>query len=154
EGPYPYKADPARFKDNFAAVQSIATSGAVNDAGLFEVNFHDDRYLPFEGAGAESTWMLELPKSTNAFDFDTITDVILKVQYTARDGGKTLKALAVAANPIPPAANLVRLFDVRRDFPNEWHLFTHPTDPNATPSSLLLTIGPERFPYLYRNRIA
>ena len=41
-------------------VQSIATSNAQNDAGVFELNFRDERYLPFEGAGAISDWSLEL----------------------------------------------------------------------------------------------
>jgi hypothetical protein len=27
---------------------------------MFELNFRDERYLPFEGAGAISTWQLEL----------------------------------------------------------------------------------------------
>lgn len=44
-----------RFRNVFSAVQSIVTSNAQNDNGLFETNMHDDRYLPFEGAGAEST---------------------------------------------------------------------------------------------------
>src|SRR5205085_719318 len=39
-----------------AAVQSIATSTAQSDAGLFELNLHDERYLPFEGQGAISEW--------------------------------------------------------------------------------------------------
>src|SRR5262249_35302399 len=43
--------DDDRFVTNFAAMQSIATSHAQNDSGLFELNFHDERYLPFEGAG-------------------------------------------------------------------------------------------------------
>jgi hypothetical protein len=30
--------------------QSIATSNAQNDDGMFELNFRDERYLPFEGA--------------------------------------------------------------------------------------------------------
>jgi hypothetical protein len=29
------------------------------DAGMFELNFRDERYLPFEGAGAISEWRLE-----------------------------------------------------------------------------------------------
>jgi hypothetical protein len=38
----------------------IATSSAQNDSGMFELNFRDERYLPFEGAGAISHWRLEL----------------------------------------------------------------------------------------------
>ena len=40
-------------------IQAIATSTGQNDAGLFELNFRDERYLPFEGAGAISQWRLE-----------------------------------------------------------------------------------------------
>jgi hypothetical protein len=37
---------------------TIVTSSGQNDAGLFEVNFRDERWLPFEGRGAVSTWNL------------------------------------------------------------------------------------------------
>src|SRR5260221_8170183 len=60
--------DDPRFVDNFAATQSIATSHAQNDTGMFELNFRDERYLPFEGAGVISRWQIDLPRDTNAFD--------------------------------------------------------------------------------------
>ena len=41
----------SHYVTNFAAAESIATSSAQNDSGLFMVNFNDERYLPFEGAG-------------------------------------------------------------------------------------------------------
>ena len=63
---------------------SIATCTAQSDAGVFELNFHDDRYLPFEGAGVDSEWTLELPKRLRSFDYETISDVILEIAYTAR----------------------------------------------------------------------
>jgi Tc toxin complex TcA C-terminal TcB-binding domain len=50
-----------RFVDYIGAVQSVVTSTAQNDTGLFEPNLRDERFLPFECAGAESTWKLELP---------------------------------------------------------------------------------------------
>ena len=82
----PVASDP-RFFYNFAATQSVATSTAQNDSGLFEVNFRDERYLPFEGAGAVSQWLIFMPQASNAFDFETITDVVFNLKYTARDGG-------------------------------------------------------------------
>ena len=48
----------------FGAVQSIVTSSGTNDPGLFEANLREERFLPFEGAGAESTWQLELPEGS------------------------------------------------------------------------------------------
>src|SRR5258708_6064754 len=65
--------DDDRFIDDVGAMQSIVTSTGQSDSGMFEVNLHDERYLPFEGRGAISRWRLELPQETNAFDFTTIS---------------------------------------------------------------------------------
>ena len=61
-----------RFMTNWAPVQAIATSTGQNDSGLFELNFRDERYLPFEGAGAISRWRIELDPDSNGFDFNTL----------------------------------------------------------------------------------
>ena len=53
-------ADDPRFIENNIPVKAIAASSAQNDSGVFELNFRDERYLPFEGAGAVSEWSLEL----------------------------------------------------------------------------------------------
>ena len=53
-------ADDARFVENNIPVKAIAASNAQNDSGVFELSFRDERYLPFEGAGAISEWSLEL----------------------------------------------------------------------------------------------
>ena len=45
-----------RFIDDRKVLDAIVTSTAQNDAGLFEPTLRDERYLPFEGAGAISTW--------------------------------------------------------------------------------------------------
>jgi Tc toxin complex TcA C-terminal TcB-binding domain/Neuraminidase-like domain/Salmonella virulence plasmid 28.1kDa A protein len=79
-------------RENWAPSQSIAVSRGVDDSGLFLLDFHDERYLPFEGTGAVSSWTLSLPPETNRIDFDNISDVILKVRYTARDGGSAFAA--------------------------------------------------------------
>lgn len=64
---------------------SIATSSAQNDAVVFELNFRDERNMPFEGAGAISTWNLELPNKLRQFDHDTISVMIMHISYTAKD---------------------------------------------------------------------
>src|SRR5204863_8269721 len=83
-----------RFLTSWTRMQSIATSSGQNDSGMFELNFRDERYLPFEGAGVVSTWRLELPTKVNQFDYKTISDVILHVKYTSREGGSSLRNLA------------------------------------------------------------
>lgn len=66
---------------------SIATSNAQNDAGVFELSFRDERYNPFEGAGAVSDWRIELPSLLRPFDYRTISDVVVTISYTAEDDG-------------------------------------------------------------------
>ena len=39
--------------------------------------------MPFEGAGAISDWSLTLPKTLRVFDYTTISDVIVHIDYTA-----------------------------------------------------------------------
>lgn len=63
---------------------TIAASNAQADGGVFELSFRDERYLPFEGQGAVSTWELTLPQTVRSFDYATIADVILSLAYSAR----------------------------------------------------------------------
>jgi hypothetical protein len=117
-----------RFAYNVGSIASIATSSAVSDSGLFELSFHDERYLPFEGAGAISTWRIELPTAYAQFDHDTISDLILHIRYTAREGGSTFrtmneKALGAIVNDTALVAGrkgLYLAFSLRDSFPNEW----------------------------------
>jgi hypothetical protein len=145
-----------RFNYDIRGIQSIATSTAQNDSGLFELNFNDERYLPFEGAGAISTWQLELPQEFRQFDYDTISDVVLHLRYTARDGGPDLKdkaneavgdLFADASEQVP----LLRAFSARQEFPSEWHQFLHPKETDES-HKLDLAITPNRFPFQFRNK--
>jgi hypothetical protein len=112
--------DPRIVRD-YAARESIATSSGQNDSGLFELSFRDERLLPdqFQGA-AGSTWRIELPPENNYFDLDTLTDFVLDIHYTAREGGVALgEAAARDAREHLPGDGL-RVFDVRHDFPDAW----------------------------------
>jgi hypothetical protein len=67
-------------------ITTIATSQAEAYAGVFNFDFRDERYLPFEGAGVDSSWRLELPKEFRQFEYESISDVVLRISYTARNG--------------------------------------------------------------------
>jgi hypothetical protein len=115
-----------RVVREYAATQAIATSGGQNDAGLFELSFRDERYLPFELAGAVSRWRIELPPENNRFDTDTLSDFVIHLNYTAREGGEVLRrAASEEAQPHLPGAG-ARLLDVRHDLPEEWARLRRP----------------------------
>ena len=113
------------YQASHLPVQSIATSTGQNDAGMFELNFRDERYLPFEGAGAvASKWRLSLPDEFRAFDYDTISDVVLHVKYTARASSGDLKRRATTAVrdrlKVAEKSPLYLMIGLRLDFPTEW----------------------------------
>jgi hypothetical protein len=119
-----------------------------------ELNFRDERYLPFEGAGAISTWQLELTQESTLrqFSYDTISDVILHMHYTSREDTGDFRAQAIsnlttvlqtALSDFPQ----MRLFDLMHDFPTEWYQFLQ-----GSSGTLTLNIEQKHFPFLAQNR--
>ena len=152
--------DDMRFRSSSVPVKSIATSSGQNDAGMFELNFRDERYLPFEGAGAISEWKIELTtdKDLRQFDYSTISDIIISLNYTAREdlGLFRKKALEYIKNFLVNAAELrtqplMRMFSMKHEFPTEWHRFLYPATEGAE-QVLSFTIGKERFPFFAQDR--
>ena len=144
----PYGDDLHRFST--AAVKALSTSTAENDPGLFEVSLKDEMLLPFEGSGVVSKWRIEIDHRTNRFPMHRISDVVLHLRYTAKDGGAGLRGAALdyaqrAETPDPdpgdPPSGLVkrtRVFSARRDFDEAWAVFTTGTllaSPPALPDS-------------------
>lgn len=132
---------------------SIATSTAVNDAGVFELTFRDERYLPFEGAGAISSWRLELPNQLRMFDYATIPDIILHISYTARDDdafrATVETAITDSLTAYASTAGTHRLFSLRHDFPDAFYQLQHP---GGTAQETRVRLGREHFPYFLSTR--
>ena len=80
------------MRSDWRRPQQIVISRGINDSGLFELNFRDERYLPFEGTGAVSDWEFEMPRESNREILDTISDVIIHLRYTALDGGEAFRS--------------------------------------------------------------
>jgi hypothetical protein len=144
--PYsPLKAAAAPPVISSPGTAMIATSTGQNDAGLFEVNLRDERWLPFEGQGAISQWTLTLDPRDNNFDFSTITDVVLHIRYTARGGGDPDAANAVRAALQPQNGSI--LVSVRNTFGDAYYRFFNPADTTTTQQILTLPISSAIFPF-------
>lgn len=133
----------------------IATSTAMSDSGLFNLDFRDERYLPFEYAGAISSWKLELPDKVPQFDYRTISDVVMSIAYTARDGGDDFRgdvqdALDEKFNEAF-AGGATQLFVVHRAFPNEWAQFLSPAEEDEE-QVLTLPVKEQHFPVFARRQ--
>lgn len=152
--------DDNRFRTVLTPVTSISTSTALNDPGLFEFSFRDERYLPFEGAGAISEWEIQLTEdpSLRQFDYSTISDVILHLSYTARESGGpfTDKVTAHLSGFLKNsdermAQPFMRLFSAKHEFSNQWNRFLYPAV-TASNQILALELSSERFPFLFKNK--
>lgn len=143
--------DDPRFVDYFAGSQSIVTSAGTNDSRMFETNLRDERFLPFEGAGAVSAWTLTLPSQLRGFDYSTISDAVLHMRYTARDASDPLGSQAIT--------ELLSMFDtqgqsgqalffcLRYDFSTEWAAFVN----GGANSSFQVVIQKSYFPYAVQS---
>ncbi|MCF7697251.1 hypothetical protein KPG66_14695 [Mycetohabitans sp. B2] len=80
---------PSSVVQNLRASQQVALSTGLDDDGLFIMRFDDERYLPFEGTGAHSSWELAFPNPLRQQALlASLTDVIVRVHYTAKNGGE------------------------------------------------------------------
>lgn len=132
---------------------TIATSTAQNDAGVFQLNFRDDRYMPFEGAGAVSSWKLSLPKNFRQFDYQTINDVIIHISYSAeydelfRDKVEEQNdAIEGTLMNVLKNNTMSRTLSFRQEFSTDFHRLTE--QPLNTP--VLFKVQDKHFPlFLY-----
>ncbi|MDE1674625.1 toxin [Nocardia gipuzkoensis] len=154
--PYAWEnSEDDRFANYYGSMQSIVTSSGQNDSGMFDTNLRDERYLPFENSGVISDWQLQLPANPSAgeptqFDYNTISDVVLHVRYTAREGGEALRKAAVddLQTKINEAMAIgsVRLLSLRHDFPDAWAAY------KAAPKvgdfrAFTMKLAPQHYPY-------
>jgi|GEM_PF-2043062 len=150
--------DEGAVRTTYGGTKRIATSHAREDGGLFELNFRDERYLPFEGAGVASRWSLRLPTAVRQFDYDAISDVEIRIDYTARDGGAVfrqtvesgLQTQLNAALAEGNEAGMALVLSAKKDFAVDWERFLRPAD-GQTETSMELPITLERFPFMMRG---
>ncbi|PQJ26818.1 hypothetical protein BSZ35_17950 [Salinibacter sp. 10B] len=133
---------------------SIATSSAENDSGQFQLSFQDGRYVPFEGAGAVSEWALEMPDQFRSFDYDTITDVLVHVSYTAEEGGQNFKNNVVGGiqgrlNTVAEDVGISTLVSLKEEQNGAYQrLFQFSSGETTTTE---FTITKEKFPYFLED---
>jgi hypothetical protein len=128
----------------------IATSTAQNDSGVFEFNFRDERYMPFEGAGAISSWTIELPDAFRILDYQTMTDVIFQISYTSLYEGALRRSVEQKNGAIAGALSkqpLPRLFSLGREFPTVLNRMLH----SAVNTAVTLTINANYLPYFFAS---
>ncbi|WP_027709574.1 hemopexin repeat-containing protein [Zooshikella ganghwensis] len=140
---------PLSIRSDWRPTQQIAASQpdpySENSSGLFEVNFGDDRYLPFEGTGAVSRWRLELGGKKGSYELGEISDVQIEIQYTAMQGGKAFAdAVKGMLKPYDTAVHI----DFATTFPNEFFAWV-----NGETEDMEIVMTQDRFPNISGSKL-
>lgn len=120
----------------------IAFTGAQNATGMFELQA-DDRFAnPFEGSGVHTRWQLKLPTDTNLFNFDTIADVLITVEYTALHSYDYEQEVL---RKLDPEYLAERAFSFNEELPDQFYELNNP-DQSDTPMEVTFDVSNYDFP--------
>jgi hypothetical protein len=121
--------------------QSVSLTSPLSATGVFELDTQSELLLPFEGTGVDTTWFFELPPAGNPFDFDTIAEVVLTLEYSALESYELRDRVAKS---LPRRWSGDLSFSVRRDLPDAWYELSNPAD--AGLPAVELTLDARVFP--------
>ncbi|HEV8193140.1 MAG TPA: hypothetical protein VGP82_16890 [Ktedonobacterales bacterium] len=111
-------------------LESVALASPINAGGLFDLTPQPgEMLLPFEGVGVDTSWELRLPKASNRFDYGTIADVLLTLDYTARDDSIYRQQVI---QQLDTQFSADRPFSFRQEFADAWYDLHNP-ELTATP---------------------
>ena len=103
--------------------ESVALTATINDGGVFELQDQPDMLLPFEGLGVAGSWEFRLPKAANAFEFRTIADVQITIEYTALDSTTHRQQVI---QQLDRSISADRPFSFRQQFSDAWYDLHNP----------------------------
>ncbi|MBB3188947.1 neuraminidase-like domain-containing protein [Halomonas cerina] len=123
--------------------ESVALSSPSNATGLFELAPQtSEKRFPFESLGVDTAWELQLPRAANQFDFSTIADVLLTIEYTA------LNSFAYRQRVIRELDDTLsadRPFSFRQEFADPFYDLHNP-EQSDTPMVVRFETRRENFP--------
>ena len=122
--------------------QSVALCAPRNASGLFELDLQPEMLLPFEGTGVHTVWRLVMAKASNPFDYRTLADILLTIEYTALDSPDYRQQVIGALD-----ANLSadRPLSLRHQFADAWYDLHNPAQ-TAQPMTVRFRTQRQDFP--------
>lgn len=122
--------------------ESVALTSPSNATGLFELQIQPEMLFPYEGLGVDTVWEFRMPKAANLFDFETIADVLISIEYTALNSYdyrqqviETLRSKISADRP----------FSFKQQFADQWYDLHNPGQ-SSSPMSVPFRTRREDFP--------
>ncbi|WP_458190373.1 Tc toxin subunit A-related protein [Haladaptatus sp. NG-WS-4] len=123
--------------------ETIALSAPFADSGIYELQPESEGMLmPFENMGVDTTWEFRMPKAANQFDYNTITDVLVTINYTALNSYDYRQKVV---QELDPKIEADRAYSFRTEFADQWYDLNNP-EQSAEPMTVRFTTSREEFP--------
>jgi hypothetical protein len=122
--------------------RSVALSSPIDATGVFELNQQSEMLLPFENMGVDATWELRMPKPANLFDYSTLADVLITIEYTALNSYDYRQHVI---QQLDPSISGDRPFSFRNELADQWYDLNNP-DRTNTPMIVRFSTRREDFP--------
>jgi len=123
--------------------ESVALTAALGAGGMFTFEPQTSGLRdPFEGLGLDTTWEIRLPRAANLFDFTTIADVLVTVDYTALDSDTYRQQVL---RELDSSRDGQRGLSLRHEFPDAWWDLMNPASA-ADPMRVSVTTTTADFP--------
>lgn len=103
--------------------ESIALSSPLNTTGLFELQQDQAKLLPFESLGVQTFWEFRMPKASNRFDYRTLADILLTIEYTALNSDIYRNQVIES---LDRSFSADRPFSFRQEFADQWYDLNNP----------------------------
>ncbi|MBI4784530.1 MAG: hypothetical protein HY785_24925 [Oscillatoriophycideae cyanobacterium NC_groundwater_1537_Pr4_S-0.65um_50_18] len=121
----------------------VALTSPINSTGILELEPQQtDMLLPFEGNGVDSTWEFRMPKASNQFNYRSIADVLITIEYTALNSFDYREQVI---QTLKPNLSADRPFSFRNQFADQWYDLNNP-EQTKTPLKVKFQTFREDFP--------
>jgi hypothetical protein len=122
--------------------QYVALTSPIGATGVFQLDAQSDMLLPFEGTGVHASWEFSLPKAANAFDYSSIADVLITIEYTALN---SFDYRDQVIRTLSSDISTDRAYSFRNDLQDQWYDLHNP-DQTSTPMTVRFTTLRQDFP--------
>jgi hypothetical protein len=122
--------------------ESVALTSPRDATGLFDLQQQPEMLLPFEGMGVDTSWEFRMPKAANYFDYGTIADVLVTIDYTALN---SFDYYQLVIRELDTRVSADRPFSFRNHFADAWYDLHNP-ERTATPMQVTFRTLREDFP--------
>lgn len=120
----------------------VALTSTQNATGVFDFDVQSEMLAPFEGIGVDTIWEFKLPKAANQFNYDTIADVLVTLDYTALFSYDYRETVTAGMRPTLDAE---RGFSFRHEFADAWYDLMNPAL-SPTPMTVRIRTTYDDFP--------